>query len=284
MRIHHLTWISYGNWMTSLAVAIARDSRGPSALYIITDSRITWRTPAERWDAGRKTFASHVGPDIFGYCGDAYFLPMALGQVLSMSTHGVVNFDSYPAEKRHELVLSLLARSISMIATRFALPMTLFHGARDGEFMASKFRLWRSEIRPTSLTWSDTELEVRDQSYLAVLDGTGASHVRTYEGKMQSTPAAGTSRAAIHAFCQSLHSGNDPYSGGAPQLVGLWRKGPAKQFGFCWHGKYFIAGMEVPDSIEREKIVWFNNLFERCDGRTGRRIVGSASHRSSLRT
>ncbi|RWF44694.1 MAG: hypothetical protein EOS65_01500 [Mesorhizobium sp.] len=211
-------------------------------------------------------------------------MPMALGQVLSMAAHGVVNLSSHSAEKRHEIVLALLAKSISMIRTQYALPMTLFHGARDGEFMASKFRLWRSEIHPTSNAWSDTELVVNDQSYLAAIDGTGATHIQKFEKKVESTAAVGTSRGAIHAFCQSLHTGNDPFSGGAPQLVGLWRKGPAKQFGFCWHGKYFIAGMEVSAGVERERVEWFNNLFERCDGRTGRRIAGSSSHRPSLQT
>ncbi|MEX2376163.1 MAG: hypothetical protein WD942_11370 [Dehalococcoidia bacterium] len=270
--------------MTSLAVAVARDSRGPAALYLMTDSRITWATATEHWDAGRKTFASSVGADVFGYCGDAYFMPMTLGQILSMAAAGVVDLNSPSAKQRHDLVLSLLANSLSMIQTRHALPMTLFHGARDGEHMLSRFRLWRSHFDPKSMSWSEDELTVGDRSYLAAIDGSGGAQIRKFEKEAASTGAAGTSRAAIHAFCNSLHSGGDQFSGGAPQLVGLWRKGHAREFGVCWHGKFFIAGMQVPDSLDRQKVDWFNHLFERCDGRTGRRLVGSPGHRLALST
>lgn len=58
--------------MTSLGVALAIDARGPSAMYIITDSRISWPNGGH-WDAGQKTFVSACSPDIFGFCGDAFF-------------------------------------------------------------------------------------------------------------------------------------------------------------------------------------------------------------------
>ena len=270
--------------MTSLAAAIACDSRGPSALYLITDSRITWVQPTERWDVGRKTFASPVSADVFGYCGDAYFMPIALGQALSLVASGVVDTTIASAEERHTAVLDLLKNSLGKISTKYASSVALFHGAREGEFMSSKFRLWRTEFDPSRNSWSDGELPVDDRSYLAIIDGSGATKIRRYEAKVATTAAAGTSRAAIHAFCQSLQSGDDPFTGGAPQLVGLWRKGPAKQFGFCWQGRAFIAGMEYVSSEGREKIDWFNHLFERCDGRTCRRVRGSSSHLSSLTT
>ncbi len=267
--------------MTSLAAAIASDSRGPSALYLITDSRITWIQPAERWDVGRKTFASLISADVFGYCGDAYFIPIALGQILNMVTYGVVDMTAASAEERHATVLKLLKTSFEKISTKYASSAALFHGARQGEFMSSKFRLWRTEFNPSQNSWLDSELAVDDRSYLASIDGSGQTSVRNYEAKMATTAAADTSRGAIHAFCQSLQAGDDPFSGGAPQLVGLWRKGPAKQFGLCWQGRSFIAGMECPNSEGREKINWFNHLFERCDGRTGLKLPGSSAHRFS---
>jgi hypothetical protein len=112
--------IPTGGAMTSLAAAIACDSRGPSALYLITDSRITWVQPTERWDVGRKTFASLVSADVFGYCGDAYFMPIALGQVLSLVASGVVDTTTASAEERHTAVLDLLKNSLgkSLQSTR----------------------------------------------------------------------------------------------------------------------------------------------------------------------
>lgn len=267
--------------MTSLAAMVARDSRGPSSLYLITDSRITWGGSAQHWDAGRKTFASPTSADIFGYCGDAYFMPMSLGQVLSIAASKVLDLSSPEADARHRLILSLLTPSLSMMKTKHVLPMTLFHGGRDRDLMTSRFRLWRSQFDPKTMLWSDEELVVEDRSYLATTDGSGKTHVEKFERKAAKTSAAGTSRSAVHAFCTSLRSASDPFSGGAPQLVGLWRKGHAKQFGFCWNGKSFVGGMQVTSDLDCEGVEWFNHLFERCDGRTGQRLAGSPSHRST---
>lgn len=268
--------------MTSLAAAIARDSRGPTSLYLLTDSRITWVESTERWDAGRKTFVSPGSADVFGYCGDAYFMPMALNQVMNLIACGVMDLTAATAEERHTKVLAQLKNSLGRILTRHVLDMTLFHGAREGDGMQCSFRLWRSIYKPKLKLWHDEELAIEDRSYLARVDGSGKPTVEKFEAKASAKPASGTSRAAINAFCESLDSAEDPFSGGPPQLVGLWRIGPARQFGFCWKGRFYIAGMEYPASSSREKIRWFNEFFEHCDPQTGQRRVGSPSHKTSL--
>lgn len=270
--------------MTSLAAAIASDSRGPCSLYLITDSRITWVNPGERWDAGRKTFYSPVSGDVFGYCGDAYFVPIVLGQALNLGTLGTIDLPLLSSTQRHERFLRLVESAIAKVETKHLSSLSLFHGAREGELMNSRFRLWRSEYNARSGEWTDEELDLAyGASYLAHVDGTGAAHVQRVADKLEKTPAAGTSRAAVHAFCKALHEGADPYSGGPPQLVGIWRKGPARQFGFCWHGKAFIAGMEVPRTANHSTVDWFNHLFERCDGRTGRKLKVATGHRNSFK-
>ncbi|MFT4095697.1 MAG: hypothetical protein QM651_01150 [Rhodoblastus sp.] len=178
----------------------------------------------------------------------------------------------------------MLKNAIASVETKYIASLTLFHGARDAEFMDAQFRLWRSHYDAKTKVWLDEELSLaHGASYLAHLDGSGASYVKRSEAALSNTAAAGTSRAAMHAFCQALHSGVDPYSGGPPQLVGLWRKGGARQFGFCWHGKSYVGGMELPQAADHTIVDWFNHLFERCDGRTGRKLKTAKSHRSSLR-
>lgn len=270
--------------MTSLAVAIASDARGPCSLYLVTDSRITWGTASERWDAGLKTFASPTTADIFGYCGDAYFVPIALSQALELLSQGTWDFEHASAEGRHRAVIGLLQAAIAQVHTKNISSVTFFHGARDGEFMGSRFRLWRSQYDVGSKVWTDEELPLAfGASYIAHADGSGKIQVESQFIEVSKTAARGTSRAAMHAFCQALHSGSDPLSGGTPQLVGLWRKGPARRFGFCWHGKSYVAGMEVPNTADHSSVDWFNHLFERCDGRTGSKLKTAKSHRQSLK-
>jgi hypothetical protein len=98
--------------MTSLAVALAVDSRGPTAIYLITDSRLTWNaTASQRWDGGQKTFASARTPDIFGFCGDAFFPPMILRQFLDQVNSSLIFPDDMNADERHSALTSMLKRS-----------------------------------------------------------------------------------------------------------------------------------------------------------------------------
>lgn len=266
--------------MTSLAAAVAVDERGPCAMYIITDSRISWESAAH-WDAGRKTFASSASADIFGYCGDAYFVPIVLSQTLALWDAGLLEVQEASAQQRHNLLVALLKSSIDRGRPPF-IGFSVFHGSRDAEFMVSKFRLWRTMYDPVSKEWTDEELPLLESnSYLAHIDGTGRPHVQRAVKKL-SESAGGTSRAAIHSFCKSLQARGDAYSGGPPQLVGIWRKGAGRQFGFCWHGKSYLAGLEVPINADHTQVMWFNHLFEIVDGKTGSKLEKAKSHRASL--
>jgi hypothetical protein len=267
--------------MTSLAAAISLDSRGPSGLYIITDSRISWPKNGH-WDAGRKTFASRSSADIFGYCGDAYFVPTVLGQATDLFEQGVMPIAKADAEARHNALVNLLRASIQRGSPPFS-SFSVFHGAREGELMESQFKLWRTSYDPRTRVWLDERLQLSSShSYLAHIDGSGQATVDRYMKAIDGGEAAGTSRAAVHAFCRALHSGADVYSGGPPQLVGIWRKFTGQHFGFCWHGKSYLSGLEVPVDADHSAVNWFNHLFERVDGRTGSKLPEAKSHRATL--
>ena len=157
---------------------------------------------------------------------------------------------------------------------------SIFHGAREGEFMASRFRLWELRYSATTGVWLDQERSIDNhQSYVIHLDGSGHRAIASQTSEWIGTPAEGTSRAAIWFFCDALHSRSDPFSGGAPQLVGIWRKGPGRSFGFLWHGRRYLAGLEVPNDAIWSSVDWFNHLFERCDGKSGRRLKDAQPQR-----
>lgn len=213
--------------MTSLAVTLSVDPRGPCALYIISDSRITWDSSEYRWDAGRKTFASARTADVFGYCGEAFFPTAMLGQVLDQVNSGLLLPEGVGAAERHAIVIEAFKAGMALRKWVKLKAFAIFHGARDGEFTKSQFHLWESKYSMKD-GWLDKKMDLNaSRSYLAHLDGSGKKVIEIRREVWVNTNAAGTSRAAIWAFCDSLRSGKDKYSGGAPQLVGIWRKGPA---------------------------------------------------------
>ena len=265
--------------MTSLAVTLSIDSRGPCAMYLITDSRISWTTQFRTWDAGQKTFASIQSPDLFGYCGDAYFPPLVLHQMIDLIHAGVLFHNSDSAEQRHHKAMVVVRSAIERRSSAPVSSFSIFHGARDGEFMQSKFRLWRTRYSSNTNDWIDDELDlIQGQSYLAHIDGSGAASVSRFDKQWQGTVARGTTRAAISAFCDALNRGLDQFTGGPPQLIGMWRKGGAKQFGFIWCGKRYLAGAEVPSGSQFNNVDWFNQRFERYDGEHIRRLRGAKKH------
>jgi hypothetical protein len=271
--------------MTSLAVALSADSRGPSGLYVITDSRITLGV-AGRWDTGQKTFASGRTPDIFGFAGDAFFPPAMLRQLLDQVNCGLLFDGGIDAERRHSLLAPMLRRAV---AQHTGVPkvstFAVFHGARDGEFMNSRFRLWETRYSGSSKpSWTDDERDLdtnANHSYLALVEGTGAEYIRKRGEQGINTDAKSTTRAAIWSFCNALREGQDPFSGGAPQLVGIWRKGPAQTFGFRWGGKSYLSGSVVPRGADFARVHWFNHRFERRDGENGR-LLGRRHNKPKL--
>jgi hypothetical protein len=269
--------------MTSLAASLSIDQRGPSALYIITDSRITWEASTKRWDSGQKAFASRTTPDIFGFCGDAYFPPAILRQILEQLDIGLLGATNLDVGGRHACVVERLQHAISKRADAPMVAFSVFHGAREGEFMKSRFCLWETRYSVAANHWSDKEHDLStDHSCLVHIDGSGRNIIENKSRDWISTKAEGTSRAAIWSFCDALASGKDHYSGGPPQLVGVWRKGPAKNFGFVWEGKRYVAGLELPDGAIWNKVEWFNRLFERCDGQTGNPLEVAQRHKKPM--
>jgi hypothetical protein len=267
--------------MTSLAITLSVDSRGPTAIYIMTDSRLTWERTSQCWDFAQKTFASSRTPDVFGFWGEALFPPMILRQILDQINCGLIFSDNMNAAQRHEILSDGLRSFLSQRGRAPVHSFSIFHGAREGEHMKSRFRLWETRYNADSSNWSDRERDLNtDHSYFAHVDGSGRDHVVKRSLEWIGTDAQGTSRSAIWSFCNALNEGKDVSSGGPPQLVGIWRKGPAQSFGFWWKGHPYLSGAEVPKNSEFGRVNWFNHRFERVDGRTGKRIVGAQKHRN----
>src|SRR5258708_7028877 len=119
---------------------------------------------------------------------------------------------------------------------------------------------------------------VPERSALLVSEGSGASAVKKYYERWQKSHSADTSRAVFSAFCESITSQNDPLTGGAPQLAGLYRVGPGRLYGVIHDGQRYFAGATLIGAEQTETIEWRNHLFERVAGIKKQRLPGAQKH------
>lgn len=145
--------------------------------------------------------------------------------------------------------------------------------------MDSVFELAVMTFEAKTGTWDLREVEMPQASARLHIAGSGAHEVRNTERFWQESNESGTSRAVYSAFTEALSKGSDSQSGGAPQLVGLYRVGPAIRFGTLYKGKRYIAGARVTQKDARgTNIYWFNELFERADGVRAKRLPKAQRH------
>ena len=248
--------------MTSLAAVLSVDSRGPAGLYLMTDSRITWKGYGGEWDAGQKTYFASNQAHIFGFCGNASFPPSVARQLIEQIESGIIGSSDDPDVVRAD-VLTVVRWAHSAATNKFFDGFSLFHGYREGRGMKCNFHLWRYEYFHSTDKIYDSRLEIDTKtSCLAHIDGSGKSTIQNIKETIDRGMAASTSRAAIWTFYDALRSGKDSATGGAPQLVGLWREGPAQRFGVIWQSARYVAGIKLPSEASSGTLHWFDDEFK----------------------
>jgi hypothetical protein len=109
--------------------------------------------------------------------------------------------------------------------------------------MKSTRLLWHTRWSPKD-GWSDAPVVLEDVSALTIALGSGELVVANHQ--IAARNELGTfSRAVFTGFCDALVSGQDPFSGGAPQLVALYRHGAGMHFGTFLRGKSYFRGLEA---------------------------------------
>jgi hypothetical protein len=263
--------------MTTLVSWFGRDSHGPASVYIAADSRITWPATSSSgratWDRARKVFASNRHPEILGYCGDVLFPTQLLGQAVDLMDRGLLVDVTLPAPRKIRSLQAFIDTSLAAYTSRTSLGFELVYACRSLEGMSCEFSLYHLFF--DAGRWrSVDQIELPERSALLLNVGSGAAAVSTAHGRWLASSSGGTSRGVFSAFHDALRSGVDPSSGGPPQLVGLYRVGPARIFGFVDETGRYVLGSE-PGHIDNRSIGWYNATFERCDPRTRTRLPGA---------
>jgi hypothetical protein len=262
--------------MTSFVAWIAVDNRAPSSVYFASESRLS--ADKLHWDFGRKLFASHVSPDIFGYVGDALFPSQILGQIIDLIDSGVLFTASDDIERK----LDKMKFFLNQVAGKYPFldKVCIYYCSRlDREGRSSlhstfrMYRLWWADNK-----WQSERIGMPTKSGAIIADGSGRAEIKSAIDIWQQSPHKETSRSFFSAFCDALEKAEDPYSGGAPQLVGIHRKGNAKYFGGVHKNKRFFLGLPVSDPESPNNINWFNDIFEIADGETKKRRPDAQKH------
>jgi hypothetical protein len=134
--------------------------------------------------------------------------------------------------------------------------------------------------------WSGAEIELPQASNVLWALGSGAKGFNNRYTAYEAGPTKGTSRAVFHCFCNTLFSGEDPLCGGAPQLVGIYRKPDSVgiAFGIIRDKKRYLYGAEVDQLPIYSSVEWRNDLFERCDGASMKLLSGAQEQPDPLRS
>jgi len=244
--------------MTSLIAWVGVDSRGPASVYVASDSRLS--KSSAKWDCGRKVFACNFSPDMFGYCGAVPFPSHFLGQLTQSIDAGLI----FPKAAIPDQRLQILSERISDAAPGFPEKgdFTIVYATRSGEGFRASFFI-------ATVSWSPNKTTSRMYSIPAASDlvcafGSGKPVVEEFNFAWKQSEVGRTSRAVFSAFCDAIASGSDKYSGGAPQLVGIYLRGSARNFGIFHNGTCHLNGMRATET-GNSNFECRNNLFECCD-------------------
>lgn len=267
--------------MTSFVAWVGVDQRGPSSLYLASDSRISWNT-SRGWNAGRKLFACRNCPDVFAYVGDVLFPSLVLGQLAAAIDDGALYSRGADARNRFSSICAAIMEAFEAWPDEYCSPFTVIYGTRQNHGMASEFGLYSIDWSKIH-GWSTQTFEMPGVSSSVLVQGSGEESIVKWQTRWNASDQGGTSRAEFSAFCDAIKSRGDVRTGGAPQLVAIYRVGAARTIGTIVGSRAYWLGraVDVGAVAERSELEWRNSRFERCDVR-GSPLPGAQSHHAPL--
>ncbi|MGB6153068.1 MAG: hypothetical protein WBG48_13880 [Pricia sp.] len=253
--------------MTTLASWITYSKTGekpelPRAIYIASDSRITWGSESLRWDSGRKVFCSQIKPHIFGYCGDVVFPSLVLGQIISAIDNEILFENEQTSDQKHECIFEVIKNSHKVGHNHPIMDFSIIHAYRSLTWPNTEFLFWHISYKARTDEWFSKKVALPKKTGIVISLGSGAPSAKSHEARWQESDVGGTSRSFFSAFCDSVDSGEDKLSGGAPQLCALYPNLQPKSIGIIKDSRYFLHGMEIQPSPMLSNIEWKDELFQ----------------------
>lgn len=253
--------------MTILVAWVAWDSRAPSSIYLASDSRISWGTMTT-FDYGRKVFGCSSSPELFGYCGDVLFPSIILSQLTELIDLNLIFIGNETAEEKFKIIYDFIKDSFEKYPKKKGWSRAeIVYCTRN---TSNDFFIWKMifYLGDNSLSSEFIQIDVNDTP-IAVGSGAKEFKQKFTDYNDKKSDIAKTSRAVFQCLFHTLSDINDPYCGGAPQLVGLYRIGNARKYGIIKDGERFFMGKQLFNvATNLDHIEWRNDSFEVCDGLT----------------
>ncbi|MPN39732.1 hypothetical protein SDC9_187261 [bioreactor metagenome] len=125
--------------------------------------------------------------------------------------------------------------------------------------------------------FSSKKIKIPTKSGLLHVMGSGKADFCAKYDQFQKQKSKETSRNVYQCFAHLLLDHSNFSYGGAPQLVGLYRKPDTNgfSFGIVHNRKRYYNGLKIGKTIIDENIKWRNKYFENCEGRTKQRMPGA---------
>lgn len=272
--------------MTLLVSWIGVDTHGTASAYIAADSRVSWGDIAV-FDHGRKVFAFRHSPDILGFCGDVFFPTMVLSQITEIADRGLLFSPKSSCKERFESIKEKLVHQFQkyprMIDGITADILQVIHISRDPTNNL-KFECRLIEWR-RGKGWSGKDTAMPQESGILFILGSGSNEFSTNYDRYRNGSDHGTSRCVFHCFCDTLFNIKDAKCGGAPQLVGIYRKphSSALTYGIINKKQRYFLGAGIDNNVDFTNVEWRNDLFELCDGKSMKRFAQAQCQPDPLR-
>ncbi|HEP8974296.1 TPA: hypothetical protein VDU83_006725 [Pseudomonas aeruginosa] len=158
----------------------------------------------------------------------------------------------------------------------------IVHVSRSEEGVGCKFFYQEHILDPLALGILSSAMATAPSGEISkplLFGGTGGGSVEnSIESWNRRYKSRHTSRAMFAAFCESILSDEDPHSGGAPQLVGLYRIGAGRSFGVIWNNARYFDGQKTLSKASKDNVAWRNDTFEVVDQSKKKRLPGTSRH------
>ncbi len=266
--------------MTMLASWVGIDTHGIASAYLLADSRFSWKAEKglEFFDYGKKVFASSVYPEIMGYSGDVLFPTVVISQILAMVDLGIIFKSTTSCNEKKDIVFQILKKEIQSYPKDYLCDIIqVLYITRDT--IVSGYPAFHAYLYTfdKNCEWRVKEVSLPKKSGTICILGSGRKEFEDNYGRYKNGNNSDTSRSVYHCFIDTLSSIEDEYCGGAPQMVGIYRKpkSSGRCFGVVYNNKKHILGLELNGENSYNNIEWRNELFELIDGNNNILLPGA---------